>query len=297
MTKSDLPADAPGSAIAETQKSGSSSITRRDLRRAEREFRSGARTPQKIKPVRSLATIGAVLALLAGVAIPAYAATTGGDASDAPSAHEEAQQNAQSLSVDDGVKADELEVSNYAATTPEEIAEKKAEEEAAKRAKEAAKAAAAAAAAAAATTSSSSSSSSSSDIEVSDPVEPVDGAAIPLPVGSYYISRTVGSGHEGADLVAPAGTTIYAAKSGTVVISTESVGGYGVGIKIQHDDGTTTMYGHMTYGSRLVSVGDRVEAGQPIGAVGNTGHSFGAHLHFEYRINGAIVDPVPYFGL
>lgn len=292
MSNTDSSVDAPDAGDLETRTNGAATISRRDLRRAEREFRAGTRPTAKIRPVRSLATMGAVLALLAGVAIPAYAATTSGDGTnESPSAHELAEQNAQSLAVGDDVKAAKLEASTYAATTPEEIAEKKAKEEAAKRAKEAAEAAKAEAAAAAAST------GEVSSFKVGDPIKPVGGAASPLPPGSYYISRTVGSGHEGADLVASAGTTIYAVKSGTVVISTESVGGYGVGIKIQHDDGTQTMYGHMTYGSRLVSVGERVEAGQPIGAVGNTGHSFGAHLHLEYRINGAIVDPVPYLGL
>ncbi|WP_240424113.1 M23 family metallopeptidase [Microbacterium halotolerans] len=290
MTHTDSSAGAPDAAESETPTNGASVISRRDMRRAEREFRAGAKPKSTVRPVRSLATVGAVLALLAGVAIPAYAATSGSaEQSDNPSAHELAEQNAQTLSVGEGVKADDLEVSNYAATTPEEIEEKKAAE-AAKRAEEAAAEAEAAAATA------SSGTSTPADIGDSS-VEPVGGAVNPLPSGSYYISRTVGSGHAGADMVAPGGTPIYAAKSGTVTISSEGYFGYGVAVKIQHGDGTETLYAHMTYGSRQVTAGQQVSAGQAIGAVGNTGRSYGAHLHFEYRINGAVVDPVPYFGL
>ena len=52
-----------------------------------------------------------------------------------------------------------------------------------------------------------------------------------------------------------------------------------------------TLYGHMTYGSRQVSVGQSVEAGQLIGLVGSTGSSTACHLHFEVHINGSVVDP------
>ena len=266
-------------------------ITRRDLRKAEREFRSETRTASKTGPVRSVATIGAVLALMAGVAIPAYAATTADEGGAAVSAHDAAEQNAQTLAVGDDVKAAKLSVSNYSATTPDEIAEKKAAEEAAKRAKEEAAAAAAAQAEVA-----SQDSAGAADVD-STPIAPIDGVAAPLPAGSYTITRSVSSGRDGADLVANAGTPIHAVKSGTVVASSESYYGYGVGIVIQHDDGTKTTYGHMTYGSRQVQAGDRVSAGQTIGAVGNTGHSYGAHLHIELRVNGAIVDPVPALGL
>ncbi|MGO1410171.1 MULTISPECIES: M23 family metallopeptidase [unclassified Microbacterium] len=290
MTHTDSSAGAPDAAESETLSNGASAISRRDMRRAEREFRAGAKKPQStVHPVRSLATVGAVLALLAGVAIPAYAATSGSaEQSDNPSAHELAEQNAQTLSVGEGVKADDLEVSNYAATTPEEIEEQKAAE--------AAKRAAKAAAAEKAASTASSGTSTPADIGDSS-VEPVGGAVNPLPAGSYYISRTVGGGHAGADMVAPGGTPIYAAKSGTVTVSSEGYFGYGVAVKIQHGDGTETLYGHMTYGSRQVAAGQQVSAGQAIGAVGNTGRSYGAHLHFEYHINGAVVDPVPYFGL
>ncbi|WP_232531729.1 M23 family metallopeptidase [Microbacterium halophytorum] len=298
MAHNDSSAGAPEAAEQSTPENGPVVISRRDMRRAEREFRADARRSEKkrhqARPVRSVATVGAVLALIAGVAIPAYAASSADSqpTADAPSAQDIAEQNAQSLAVGDDVKVGELSVAKYSATTPDEIAKEKAAEAAEKRAKEAA----AAEKAAAATAASTSESSASTSVATSS-IEPIDGVANPLPRGSYRIERTVSSGHEGADLSASSGTPIYAVKPGKVVTSTESLGGWGVTVAIDHLDGTTTLYGHMTYGSRAVQVGQTVTAGQQIGQVGNTGHSFGSHLHIELRINGAITDPVPYLGL
>ena len=85
--------------------------------------------------------------------------------------------------------------------------------------------------------------------------------------------------------------------AGTVTASAESIGGYGVSIMIMSNlNGTMveTRYGHMVYGSRMVEVGDQVAAGQLIGLVGNTGNSYGSHLHFEVRIGGSVLDPEPW---
>ncbi|WOF22627.1 peptidoglycan DD-metalloendopeptidase family protein [Microbacterium betulae] len=103
-----------------------------------------------------------------------------------------------------------------------------------------------------------------------------------------------GGAHMGMDIAAPGGTPIAAASPGIVVLSSESHYGYGVAVIIQHVNGVQTLYGHMTNGSRAVEVGDWVEAGDPIGLVGNTGRSFGNHLHFEVRVNGVPVDPRRY---
>lgn len=93
-------------------------------------------------------------------------------------------------------------------------------------------------------------------------------------------------GYNGVDLGAPIGTPVYAAASGEVIISKYSAGdpwfgGYGNYIAIKHDNGTQTVYGHLS--AVYVSVGERVTQGQTIGHVGNTGHSTGPHLHFEVR--------------
>ena len=97
--------------------------------------------------------------------------------------------------------------------------------------------------------------------------------------------------HAGIDVAAPTGTGIRAADSGTVAIA-GWMGGYGMYTCINHGGAMSTCYAHQS--SIGVSVGQNVSQGQVIGAVGNTGNSFGAHLHFEVRVNGSPVDPMGY---
>lgn len=89
-------------------------------------------------------------------------------------------------------------------------------------------------------------------------------------------------GNNGVDLAAPIGTSIRASAAGKVIISrTGYNGGYGTYVVVSHNNGTQTLYAHM---SRLnVSAGQSVAQGQIIGAVGNTGRSTGPHIHFEVR--------------
>jgi len=97
--------------------------------------------------------------------------------------------------------------------------------------------------------------------------------------------------HAGIDIAAPEGTPIVAADSGRVILAAWT-GGYGNYTCISHGGALSTCYGHQSrYGT---SAGASVSRGQVIGYVGNTGHSFGAHLHFEVRINGSPVDPMGY---
>jgi murein DD-endopeptidase MepM/ murein hydrolase activator NlpD len=101
--------------------------------------------------------------------------------------------------------------------------------------------------------------------------------------------------HKGVDLAAPTGTPVRAVKPGRISISQHQMSGgrstgYGNWIEVKHDDGTSSRYGHLN--SRDVKVGQRIEAGQVLGTVGNTGTSTGAHLHFEIRNSqGQAVDP------
>jgi murein DD-endopeptidase MepM/ murein hydrolase activator NlpD len=97
--------------------------------------------------------------------------------------------------------------------------------------------------------------------------------------------------HAGIDIGVPYGTPIHAAASGTVVLAGWT-GGYGNYTCIDHGGGMATCYAHQS--SYAVSSGAQVSQGQVIGYVGSTGHSFGAHLHFEVRINGDPVDPLGY---
>lgn len=100
-----------------------------------------------------------------------------------------------------------------------------------------------------------------------------------------------GKMHTGVDFASPAGTSIYAWKSGTVV-NAHWNGGYGNFIEIQHNDGTVSRYAHLS--GYAVSQGTYVSAGQTIGYVGTTGNSTGNHLHFEIKVNGDFVNPLNY---
>lgn len=97
--------------------------------------------------------------------------------------------------------------------------------------------------------------------------------------------------HEGVDLAGGYGSQILAAAEGTVLYAGPE-SGYGRVVKILDWDGTQTWYGHMS--KFLVKAGDHVQAGQPIALVGSAGDATGPHLHFEVRIGGVPVDPVPF---
>ncbi len=116
------------------------------------------------------------------------------------------------------------------------------------------------------------------------------GASYPTFAG-YYMRPVVGGkktqgihGHNGVDIGRlPVGSPVMASADGTVIISKTSGwnGGYGLYIVVSHPNGTQTLYSHLSRVS--VSTGQRVEQGQTIGALGNTGKSTGPHLHFEIR--------------
>ncbi len=96
--------------------------------------------------------------------------------------------------------------------------------------------------------------------------------------------------HAGIDLAAPAGTEVYAARSGTVSdVGFDPV--YGIYVLVSHEGGWETLYGHLSV--RRVELNTAVKSGMIIGNVGSTGLSTGPHLHFEVRIGGATRDPMP----
>jgi murein DD-endopeptidase MepM/ murein hydrolase activator NlpD len=100
--------------------------------------------------------------------------------------------------------------------------------------------------------------------------------------------------HPGFDLAAPTGTGVDAAAPGEITHAGPA-GTYGNLVIVRHENGFETRYAHL---SRVdVKVGDKVASGQPIGAVGSTGHSTGPHLHFEIRNHGKALDPKPYLPL
>ena len=98
--------------------------------------------------------------------------------------------------------------------------------------------------------------------------------------------------HAGIDLAGPVGTPIYATADGVVSEAGYNSGGYGNLIKLDHGKGIETRYGHLS--RLLVSPGQRVVRGQMIGRMGSTGRSTGSHLHYEVRIDGRAVNPIPF---
>lgn len=250
--------------------------------------RSAAKTPaaatrrarhRTAHPVRSFLTVTAVAGMVATVAIPAFAAARG-VSDDAVTIQQVAAENAQSLVIASEATPAALKRGGYSATTPEEI-EKKKQEEAAK------------AALAARLAAQSSSSSSSSSVSMAVPATIAAAGDVVRPLTSFNNFGTPYAGHKGTDYMVGRGAPIYAIADGVVVASSESGPGWGVYVKIAHNIGgksVTSLYAHMLYGSRRVSVGQTVSAGQLIGQVSDTGRAFGTHLHLEIRLNGGYVN-------
>jgi len=120
----------------------------------------------------------------------------------------------------------------------------------------------------------------------------------PVPVGVGYVSAGLNGypGHTGVDIAVRGGTgtPILAAASGTVVRAVNSNVGYGRHIIIDHGNGYTTYYAHCS--ALYVSVGQYVQQGQVIAAMGRTGNATGVHLHFEVRYQGRVRNPANYIG-
>ncbi len=153
------------------------------------------------------------------------------------------------------------------------------------------------AAAAAAKAAQSASSSGSSTYVASDSVVVSGSGQFTNPCPSGTVSSTFGyrdfdsSFHKGLDLAASEGSPTYAADAGTVIIAgwSDSAGNW---VVIDHGNGIVTKYMH--HSALAVSAGQTVVKGQQIGYVGNTGDSFGAHLHFQVEVDGTAVDPQGY---
>jgi murein DD-endopeptidase MepM/ murein hydrolase activator NlpD len=97
--------------------------------------------------------------------------------------------------------------------------------------------------------------------------------------------------HTGVDWATAYGTPIFAAGDGVVEVAGWE-GGYGKYVKLKHNNGYETAYGHMSAFAKGLEVGKRVHQGQVIGFVGSTGESTGAHVHYEILVNGRFVDPM-----
>ncbi len=128
-------------------------------------------------------------------------------------------------------------------------------------------------------------------------------AIIPIPNGTNRLASGYGMRmhpvyktmrmHHGVDFTAPTGTPIYATGNGVITRSERNRHGYGLLVEIDHGFGYKTRYAHM---SKIeVSRGQKVQRGEIIGRVGETGTSTAPHLHYEVHRNGRTVNPVPYF--
>ncbi len=128
---------------------------------------------------------------------------------------------------------------------------------------------------------------------------------VPIAEDAYFISSKFGkrmlkgktSNHTGIDLAAPCGTNVVAAGDGTVIMVVDdprncSSCSYGSYVIIEHRNGYRTVYGHLS--AVNVRNGQKLNSGEKVGAVGNTGHSYGCHLHFEIRAYEEFVDPMNY---
>jgi len=134
----------------------------------------------------------------------------------------------------------------------------------------------------------------------------IEGLALSWPLASFTITQVFGPTtlalepalgpyrhfHTGLDISTVIGTPVMAAADGIVVAVGHTASGYGNFVVIAHGAGIETLYGHLL--TTKVSFGDRVSRGQVIGLEGSTGFSTGPHVHFELRINNAVLDPMPY---
>lgn len=123
--------------------------------------------------------------------------------------------------------------------------------------------------------------------------------AWPVPASSYVSQGYASGQHEALDIGADVGDEVLAAESGTVSVvqlwDGVTISGnqsYGNMIQIQHEDGNTTLYGHLS--KILVAEGDVIQKGQKIGEVGASGNVTGPHLHFEVRANYGRINPLPF---
>ncbi len=106
------------------------------------------------------------------------------------------------------------------------------------------------------------------------------------------ITQRYGAQHRAVDIGGPYGATVYASKEGRVVHVGWARTGYGYTVIVDHGNGLQSLYSHLK--GQWVHVGDWVDRGDIIGALGSTGNSSGPHVHFEIRLNGQRVDPTPY---
>jgi murein DD-endopeptidase MepM/ murein hydrolase activator NlpD len=110
-------------------------------------------------------------------------------------------------------------------------------------------------------------------------------------VSSGFGNRS-GGRHAGIDVLSPPGANVRAASAGLVEYTGNAKRGYGNVVILDHGEGITTLYGHLA--TIRVQSGETVPAGAVIGTIGRSGNATTHHLHFELRVDGEAVDPIPY---
>jgi murein DD-endopeptidase MepM/ murein hydrolase activator NlpD len=121
-------------------------------------------------------------------------------------------------------------------------------------------------------------------------------APLRWPVAAPHLTSAFGTrwgkNHEGIDMAAPVGTSVFAAAAGDVIYAGDHVRGYGNMVVVKHGGDLVTVYAHNSL--LLVHTGDRVSVGQEIARIGDTGRSTAPHLHFEVRRGEVPQDPMPF---
>ena len=258
--------------------------TRRERRHANELRMRDARSVRRPKAARALGARPLVasalaLALMFPLALPAYAASPVAETES--TLQQASADDSQQFTASSALPASPLDRQSYAATSQDEIEQK--------RARDAAAAAAAAARAARPAT--------TLAAERVVPVLAAGSGVVRWPLTSTFRVTdrfgARGGAHMGTDMVTQGGTPIYASVAGTVGVSSESYGAYGVAVTVESVvDGQRirAVYPHMQYNSRQVDSGQEVQAGQLLGLVGSTGRSTANHLHFEMTVNDVAVD-------
>jgi hypothetical protein len=125
---------------------------------------------------------------------------------------------------------------------------------------------------------------------------PLPGREVGSPFGLRRLPwEPTGRLHEGVDIAAPTGEAVHAIAPGVVTRTGDSAS-YGRFVEVRHEDGFVSFYAHLGGVAKGVRSGVPLTAGQKLGLVGNTGHSTGAHLHFELRKDGKLLNPAMFMG-
>jgi murein DD-endopeptidase MepM/ murein hydrolase activator NlpD len=130
-------------------------------------------------------------------------------------------------------------------------------------------------------------------LRITDRIVSSKAISFSAPLKGSYISTFFSLSHRGIDIPDPAGTVVKAVSAGTVTFAGYSLAGYGNLVIIQHQNGFSSLYAHLS--TIQVKSGQVLAEGQSIGTVGATGNATGNHLHIEIHLSNRAVNPLDYF--